>query len=118
VPAPERASVTRAVGLLADVLRTGDVERLCRPGDVFSSAVVAEMNSGGQSCEAALEVSSVLANPPALAVTALTAKPGLATAQVRVGDGSTIPIDVVTDRGRWLVSFSNGVDPISVLDEH
>ena len=38
----EQARAARAVDVLARALRDGDVERLCRPGAVFTSAVVAE----------------------------------------------------------------------------
>jgi hypothetical protein len=113
-----RTGATSAVAGLATALGDSDVEQLCQPGAIFTPAVVAAMNAGGQTCEAGLEVSSVLASPPTLAVTGLTAKPGLATAQVKIPDGSTIPIDLVPDGRRWLVSFSNGADPLSVLEQH
>jgi hypothetical protein len=118
VPAAVRTGATNAVGAFADALRNGDVELLCRPGGVFTPAVVTELNSGGETCEASLELSSAVTNAPTLAVTGVTAKPGLATAQVRIGGGSTVPVDVVPDGRRWLVSFSQGVDPIAALEQH
>jgi hypothetical protein len=113
----EPARAARAVHVLARTLRDGEVERLCRPGAVFTSAVVAELNEGGQSCEVSLELSTALQHPPDLTVTKLAFEPGLATAQVRVGRGSTIPLDIVRKGRRWLVSFSNGAEPVGAIIE-
>jgi hypothetical protein len=38
-------------------------------------------------------------------------------ARVRIGSGSTIPLDIVRSGGRWLVSFSGGLDPIGVVNQ-
>jgi len=111
------ARAERAVYALDRALRNGDVERLCRPGAVFTSAVVAVLNEGADGCEASLELSSAIRRPPALSVTSVTAEPDLATAQVRIGRGPTIPLDVVRNDRRWLVSFSDGVSPIAALQE-
>jgi hypothetical protein len=111
----EPARAAGAVDVLARALRNGDVERLCRPGAVFTSAVVGTMNQGGESCEASLERSPALRDPPTLTVTSLAFEPGLARAQVRIGGGRTIPLDVVRSGHRWLVSFSNGADPLAVI---
>jgi hypothetical protein len=112
----EAARAARAVDRLARALRDGDVERLCRAGAVFTSAVVAEMDRVGGGCEASLELSSELRHPPALRVTRLAYEVDLATAEVRVGRHSTIPLDIVRDGRRWLVSFSDGLDPIGALN--
>jgi hypothetical protein len=111
------ARAAGAVDVLGRALRDGDVARLCRPGDVFTPSVVVELNTSGASCEASLELSSALTQPPALTVTSLSYRPGLATAQVRLGTGATIPLDLVHDGRRWLVSFSDGVDPIAALEQ-
>jgi hypothetical protein len=66
------------------------------------------MNTSTDSCEASVELSDALAHPPALTVTKLTRTNGLATARVRVGNRSTIPLDIVRSGRRWLVSFSDG----------
>jgi hypothetical protein len=118
VPAIVRREQTRAadaVGVLAGALRDGDVERLCRPGAVFTSAVVAEMN-GAQSCEQEVELSSVVTHPPTLTVVQPPSyEPDLVTLRVRVGRGATVPLDVVREGGQWLVSFSDGNDPLGAL---
>jgi hypothetical protein len=111
----EPARAAAAVDALARALRNGDVERLCRPGAVFSSAVVASMNEGGESCEASLERSPALRDTPTLTVTSLAFEPGLARARVRVGGGRSIPIDIVRSGHRWLVSFSDGADPLALI---
>jgi hypothetical protein len=112
---PQQARAARAVGVLADALRDGDVERLCRPGAVFTSEVVAEMN-GAQGCEQDVELSSVVTQPPTLTVVQPSSyEPDLATLRVRVGRGATVPLDVVREGGQWLVSFSDGNDPLGAL---
>jgi hypothetical protein len=111
----EPARAAAVVDVLSRALRNGDVERLCRPGAVFSSAVVASMNEGGESCEASLERSPALRDPPRLTVTSLAFEPGLARARVRIGDGRTIPLDIVRSGHRWLVSFSDGADPLALI---
>jgi hypothetical protein len=121
-PAPERLSgeparAASAVEVLASALRDGEVDRLCRPDGVFTSAVVSAVRQSGQSCEDSLELSNALQHPPQLTVTKLAFEPGLATAQVRIGSGSTIPLDIVRKGQRWLVSFSNGVDPVSAMSQ-
>lgn len=112
----EQAQAARAVDVLARALRDGDVERLCRPGAVFTSAVIAEMNGGLQSCEQDVELSSVVTQPPTLTVVQPSSyEPDLATLWVRVGRGGTVPLDVVREQRQWLVSFSDGNDPLSAL---
>ena len=112
----EQARAARAVDVLARALRDGDVERLCRPGAVFTSAVVAEMNGGLQSCEQDVELSSVVTQPPTLTVVQPSSyEPDLATLWVRVGRGGPVPLDVVREQRQWLVSFSDGNDPLSAL---
>jgi hypothetical protein len=118
-PAPlhgAQAQAAHAVDVFDQALQSGDIAQLCRPGGVFTAEVVAALNSG-DGCEASLEQSSVLDTPPTLIVTGLTYKGDLATAQVDGGDGTAIPLDLVRDGGRWLVSFSNGVDPITALEQ-
>jgi hypothetical protein len=112
----EQAHAERAVEVLVRALRDGDVERLCRPGAVFTSAVIAEMNGGLESCEQDVELSSVVSQPPTLTVVQPSSyEPDLATLWVRVGRGGTVPLDVVREQRQWLVSFSDGNDPLSAL---
>ena len=118
-PAPARlhGSAARAAGAiyaLSRALRDGDVAALCRPSAIFTPPVVADMNTPGTSCEASDEVSSALSRPPALTVVALAFRPDLAVAQVSA-PGGTVPLDVVRYGRRWLVSFSDGNDPLAAL---
>lgn len=114
-PHGEPARAVRAVDVFARALRDGDVERLCRPGAIFTSSVVAAMNQGGESCEASLERSDALRHPPTLTVTRLAFEPGLARTHVRVGGATTIALDVVRSGRRWLVSFAGGADPVAAV---
>jgi hypothetical protein len=117
-PAPlhgEAARAAQAVTGLADALRDGDVERLCKPGAVFTRPVVAAIEEDGLSCEESLELSPEVRRPPALTVTKLAFEPGLATAQVKVGRGASVPLDIVRSGRRWLVSFSGSDNPVAAL---
>lgn len=68
-----------------------------------------------RSCEASLERSDALRHPPTLTVTRLAFEPGLARTRVRVGDATTIALDVVRSGRRWLVSFVGGADPVAAV---
>jgi hypothetical protein len=110
----DAARAAGAVSALSRALRDGDVEALCLPGSIFTPAVVAEMNGGGQSCEASIEESAAIARPPALTVVALSLRPDLAVARV-TGTHGTVPVNLVRDGRRWLVSFSGGDDPLGAV---
>ena len=110
----EPARAAAAVGALALALKAGDIGQLCEPDAIFTAAVVAAMNVGGESCEASDETSAAIAHPPALAVVGLRFEPDLATAQVSV-QGRIVPIDLVRQGDRWLVSFSDGDEPLGAL---
>ena len=118
-PAPrlhgEAARAAAAVATLDRALGDGDVERLCRPNAIFSAAVVAEMRSGGVSCEASIEDTLANRRVPAMQVVSVAVKPDLATAQVRVGGGHTVPLSLLREGRRWVVSFSDGDDPLGAL---
>jgi hypothetical protein len=113
----DAARAAHAVYEFGRALRDRDVERLCRPGAVFTPAVVSVLDEVGEGCEASLELSSALRHPPTLTVTRLDYARGLSTAQVRVGSGSTMPLDLVQGGRRWLVSFSDGNSPIAALQQ-
>jgi hypothetical protein len=76
----QAARAAGAVGGLSAALRAGDVERVCRPNAVLTAAVVAEMNSGGASCEATVESMLTDFGPPRLTVLGVALEPDLATA--------------------------------------
>jgi len=112
----EAARVAGAVGGLAAALRSGDVERVCRPNAVLTAAVVGEMNSSGASCEATVESMLTDFGPPRLTVLGVALEPDLATARVRVRNGGVVPLTLLRAAGGWLVSFSDGNDPLSALN--
>jgi hypothetical protein len=110
----EAARAGAAVDALRRALQAGDVARLCRPEGVFTSAVVTELNALGPGCETTVETSSAFTTPPAMTVTAVAVRPDVANATVSV-DGRSVPLDIVRHGRRWLVSFSDGDDPVAAL---
>jgi hypothetical protein len=120
-PAPalhgRAAAAAGAVKTLEQALRDGDVVALCRPGAVFTRAVISDMYGDGTKCQAALEGSGALTKPPTLTVTRIAPKRDLARAEVRVSNGATVPLDLVRNGSRWLVSFSEGTNPIVALEQ-
>lgn len=111
----EAARVATAVRGFGVAVRDGDVERLCRPGAIFTGAVVDEMGSGGVSCEAYVEELLATRRPPPAEVVAVSVTPGLATARVRANRSRTVPLTLVREGRRWLISFSDGTDPLGAL---
>ena len=117
-PAPlhgEAAKASRAVTRLTRALGDGDVERVCRPNAIFTAAVIREVNLGGVTCESAVEASLASWGPPRTDVVSVSVEPDLATARVRVRGGHVVPVTLLRDRGRWLLSFSDGDDPLGAL---
>jgi hypothetical protein len=111
----EAARVADAVAALGQALRGGDVLRLCRRGAIFTPAVVEEMGTGGATCEASVEDLLASGQPPTTAVVAVELEPRLATAKVRVSPSTTVALTLLRDRHRWLISFSDGNDPLVAL---
>ncbi len=122
---PPAATATPATGAARDVLQSlaavenaydaHDVGRLCRSGALVDPAVVRAQNARGKSCEGELE--SLMANEPRLGVTVrdLAVDGALATADVATSSGATSSVDFVHRGGRWLLSFSDGGDPMPAL---
>jgi hypothetical protein len=115
-PAPVTGAargVVRSLLAVEHAYADGDVRRLCRPGALVDPAVIRSRSHA--SCESRLE--SLMANVPALKLTlrGLTLRQDLATATVRTPSGRTVPVDLVRDGGRWLLSFSDGTDPFPAL---
>jgi hypothetical protein len=103
---------------LADVERAydaGDVRKLCRPGVLVDPAVIRAQNARRDGCESELE--SLIANVPRLNVTVreLGVRADLATAAVVTANGGSATVDFVRRGGRWLLSFSDGHDPLPAL---
>jgi hypothetical protein len=112
----QAARAAGAVGGLSAALRAGDVERVCRPNAVLTAAVVAEMNSSGASCEATVESMLTDFGPPRLTVLGVALEPDLATVRVRMRNGNVVPLTLLRFGAGWLVSFSDGNDPLSALN--
>ena len=93
----------------------GDVRRLCSPGALVDAAVIRRQNARSGGCESELE--SLMASEPRLrfALRGLTVRPDLATATVATASGASVPVDLVRHGQRWLLSFSDGSDPVSAL---
>jgi hypothetical protein len=111
----ESARAARAADRLIAAMRAGDVEALCRPGAILTTAVVDAMNQEGLTCEADVEAELSAARPKGMTLLGITASPDLATARVRSSGGAAVPLTLLRDGRRWLVSFSQGADPISAL---
>jgi hypothetical protein len=119
-PAPAAASgdaraVLRALDAVERAYEAGNVERLCRPGALVDAAVIRTQNARGTGCQA--EIESLIAHEPSLrpTVRGIALRPDLATVDVSVGGGAGQPVAFVRHDDRWLLSFSNGDDPMPVL---
>jgi hypothetical protein len=112
--AAERA-VLRSIDDIERAYAAGNLRRLCRPGALLDPAVIRAQDVRAQGCES--EVESLMANVPRLRVTvrALALRRDLATAAIRTTSGSATTVDFVRRGKRWLLSFSNGADPIPAL---
>ena len=112
--AAERA-VLSSLATVENAYDAGDVRRLCRPGSLLDPAVVRAQNEQAQGCGSELE--SLMANVPRLRVTvrALALRSDLAIATVMTATGTGATVDFVRHGQRWLMSFSEGADPIAAL---
>jgi hypothetical protein len=114
-PTADARAVLRSLAAVRRAYEAGNVRRLCRPGALVDPAVIRTQNAGPDDCEGELE--SLVAHEPALQLTVrdIALRPDLATVVVSVAGGPGAPVDFVRRGGRWLLSFSNGEDPMPVL---
>jgi hypothetical protein len=107
--------VRRALAAVQRAFNAGDVRLLCRPGALVDPAVIRQQNRRSGGCESELE--SLMANEPPLRLTVrrLALRRDLATVAVTTTSGAGVPVDLVRQRRRWLLSFSDGVDPMPAL---
>jgi hypothetical protein len=107
--------VDRALAAVQRAFNAGDVRQLCRPGAIVDAAVIREQNGHSGGCESELE--SLIANEPPLRLTIrqVALRRDLATASVTTASGAAVPIDLVRRGRRWMLSFSDGVDPMPAL---
>jgi hypothetical protein len=116
-PTPTGAAraVLRSLAGVERAYDAGDVRRLCRPGALVDPAVIHAQNARRDGCESELE--SLIANEPRLRVTVqqVAMRPDLATATVVTSTGSRAAVDFIRRGRRWLLSFSDGTDPLPAL---
>jgi hypothetical protein len=117
-PAPPGGAARAVLHSLSAVERAydaGDVRRLCRPGALVDPAVIRSQNARRAGCERELE--ALIANEPRLRVTAraIAVRPDLANVAVVTGSGTSAAVDFVRHGRRWLLSFSDGQDPLPAL---
>ena len=113
-PAPTTAQAQAVIKSLAAVQRAydaGNARRLCRPGAIVDAAVIRRQSARSGGCESKIE--SLMGNVPRLRFTVrgLTLEPDLATATVTTAKGTSVPVDLIRDGQRWLLSFSDGGRP-------
>ena len=111
---PAARAVLRSIAGVERAYESGDVLRLCRPGALVDPAVIRFQNAA-QGCERELE--SLKANVPRLQakVSRLVLQSDLATATIETAGGTGATVDFVRRVGRWLLSFSDGADPLPAL---
>jgi len=124
-PAAATPTPTPATGTAREVLRSlaavenaydaGNVRRLCRPGALVDPAVIHAQNDARDGCEGELE--ELMANVPRLQVTVrgLATRSDLVTVDIVAANGAEATVDFVQRDGRWLLSFSDGDDPLPAL---
>jgi hypothetical protein len=114
-PTGEARAVLSSLAAVRRAYEAGNVRRLCRPGVLVDPAVIRAQNTGGDGCES--EIESLVARQPGLRFTVrdIALRPDLATVVLSVAGGGNAPVDFVRRRGRWLLSFSAGNDPMPVL---
>jgi hypothetical protein len=117
-PPPQTGSagaVTRSLAAVQRAFNAGDVALLCRSGALVDPAVIRQQNAGSGDCESELETLIAHQPPLRLTVQRVGLRPDLATADVATASGAVVAVDVVRQGTRWLLSFSNGGDPMAAL---
>jgi len=111
-------ATTAVIGTLVGIERAfnaGDVRLLCRRGGPVDPAVLAGEAAQPGGCEAQIE--SLVGDEPAmrLVVHRITLRPDLAIAAVTTTKGTSRTVDLVRRGHSWLLSFSDGADPMPAL---
>ena len=108
-------AVAASLAAVQHAFNAGDVPRMCGPGGLVDPAVIRLQQGSGGGCEAEVETLMSDAPPLALTVGRVTVRPDLASVAVTTARGDEVLVDMVRDGGRWLLSFSQGNDPLPVL---
>jgi hypothetical protein len=108
-------AVVRSLVAVEAAFNAGDVALLCRPGRVVDPAVTRQQNAHSGGCESELETLIANARPMRLVVRHVALRKDLATTTVTTATGTTVPVDLIRHGRDWLLSFSQGGDPISAL---
>jgi len=108
------AGVVDALARVQSAFNAGDVVLLCKSGALVDPAVVRSQNAQG-GCENELETLVANEAPMRLAVQRVTTDGDLAIAAVTTRLGTTATVDLVRDGNAWLLSFSDGDDPMLAL---
>jgi hypothetical protein len=111
----ETAAVERSLTAVQRAFNAGDLGLLCRRGRLVDPDVIGGQDADGPGCEAELEALMADAPPLRLTVRRVTVRPDLASITVTTAGGQDAVVDMVRRGDRWLLSFSNGNDPMPVL---
>ena len=114
-PAVDAGQVVRSLAAVERAFDAGNVRRLCRPGALVDPAVVRRQDAGSGDCHSELEALVASHAPLRLAVRQVVARRDLATVTVATASGARVAVDLVRHRQRWLLSFSDGSDPMPAL---
>jgi hypothetical protein len=112
---PEGRAAVAVVARVQRAFNAGDVGTLCKPGALVDPAVVRHQDATAGGCESQVEVLVAQESPLRLTVRDATLRPDLVTAVVATRAGSTVPVDFVRGPRGWLLSFSDGEDPLPAL---
>jgi hypothetical protein len=114
-PTPGAREVIRALGAVEHAFGTGDVVRLCRPGALVDPAVIRQQNAHHGGCESEMERLIASRQRLRLSVRSVSLRRDLATADVATASGASVPVDFIRRGAHWVLSFSNGIDPMPAL---
>lgn len=111
----QTAAVERSLTAVQRAFNAGDVGLLCRRGRLVDPDVIGGQDADAPGCEAELEALMADAPPMRLTMRRVTVRPDLASVTVTTAGGQDAVVDMVRRGDRWLLSFSNGNDPMPVL---
>jgi hypothetical protein len=114
-PIPDPA-IGDALMALQAAYNAGNVQAVCRPGKLIDPAVIPHLHQiGVVNCEADVEHLLSTTGNMDIAVRSVQMRPDLATAMVSPAGATAVGVDLVRHGERWLISFSNGGDPLQAM---